>query len=105
MIVVRYATLVALVVWLGAMMGEQFGDVMRRVNVVTYACGTATVVGLFVMKFMGPPPRAFILRAAIAVIMLALTVGSTLVARGTSAALLTVNIGLGLMLLSWYVRD
>jgi hypothetical protein len=105
MIVVRYATLVALVVWLAAMMGEQFGDVMRGVNLVTYACGAATVVGLFVMKFMGPPPRAFILRAAIAVIMLALTLGSTLAARGASAALLTVNLGLGLVLLTWYIRE
>jgi uncharacterized membrane protein YwaF len=106
MIVVRYATLVALVVWLGAMMGEQFGDLLRRVHLVTYACGAATVVGLFVMKFMGPPPRAFAVRAAIAVVMLALTLGSTLlVTRDVSAALMIVNIGLGLVLLNWYVRE
>jgi hypothetical protein len=30
MIVVRYATLVALVIWLAAMVGEQFGDLLRR---------------------------------------------------------------------------
>ncbi len=63
MILVRYATLVALVIWLGAMVDERFGDLFRRAHLLTYACGAATVVGLFVLKFLGPPPMAFVLRA------------------------------------------
>ena len=106
MIVVRYATLAALVCWLGAMLGVRFADLFHRVDLVTYACGGATVVGLFVMKFMGPPPAAFVPRAAIAVLLLALTVGSALVfPREVSARLMTVNIALGFVLLIWYVRE
>ena len=106
MIVVRYATLVALVIWLGAMMGERFGDLFRRVHLVTYACGSATVVGLFVLKFMGPPPIAFVVRTSLVVLMVAIAFGSTIVGnRDLAAMLMTVNIGLGLVLLIWYVRE
>jgi hypothetical protein len=106
MIVVRYATLVALVIWLGAMVDERFGDVFRRAHLIPYACGAATVVGLFVLKFMGPPPRAFVVRAGIALLMLALGVAATFVARRDAKDLLmTINIGLGLVLLTWYVRE
>ena len=58
MIIVRYATLVALVLWLGAMINARFGNLFWRVETISYGCGLLTVVGLFVMKFMGPPPRA-----------------------------------------------
>ena len=106
MIVVRYATLVALVIWLGAMMGERFGDMFRREHLVAYACGSATLVGLFVLKFMGPPPIAFVVRSSLAVLMVAITLGSTLLGnRDLSAGLMTVNIGLGLVLLIWYARE
>ena len=106
MILVRYATLVALVIWLGAMMDARFGDLFRRAHLFTYACGAATVVGLFVLKFMGPPPTAFVVRAGIAVLMLAIAVAAALVApRDASDLLMTVNIGLGLVLLIWYVRE
>jgi hypothetical protein len=105
MILVRYATLVALVLWLGVMVDDRFGDLLRRAHLIGYGCGAATVVGLFVLKFMGPPPMAFFLRAAIAVLMLALAVAAAFVARDISNLLLTVNIGLGLVLLIWYVRE
>lgn len=105
-IVVRYATLVALVIWLGAMMGARFGNLFQRVDLVTYACGTATVVGLFALKFLGPPPMAFVVRSGIAVLMVAIALGSTLLAnRDPSALLMTADIGLGLVLLIWYVRE
>ena len=66
-------TLVALVVWLGAMIDAA----VRRpdpaaLTLILYGCGAATVVGLFVLKFIGPPPHAFVLRAGIAVLMLAI---------------------------------
>ena len=106
MIVVRYATLVALVIWLGAMVDERFGDLFRRAHLLTYACGVATVVGLFVLKFLGPPPMAFFVRAAIAILMLAIAFAAAFLApREASNVLLTVNIGLGFVLLVWYVRE
>ena len=65
-----------------------------------------TVVGLFVMKFMGPPPPAFVPRAAIASVMLLVAFASTLpAAGGYITTLIAVNIGLGLVLLCWYVRE
>ena len=105
MILVRYATLVVLVIWLGAMVDERFGDLFRRAHFVAYACGAATVVGLFVLKFMGPPPIAFVVRAAIAVLMLLLAGTAALVARDVAQLLMTVNIVLGFVLLFWYVRE
>ena len=105
MILVRYATLVALVIWLGAMVDERFGDLFRRAHLVAYACGAATVVGLFVLKFMGPPPIAFVLRAGIAILMLAIAFAAAFVAPAAADVLMTVNIGLGFVLLFWYVRE
>ena len=105
MILVRYATLVALVIWLGAMVDERFGDLFRRAHLVAYGSGAATVVGLFVLKFMGPPPIAFVLRAGIAVLMLAIAAAAPFVARDASQLLMTVDIALGFVLLIWYVRE
>jgi hypothetical protein len=109
MIVVRYATLMALVIWLGSMMGARFGELVGRFDLLAYACGAAVVVGLFVMKFLGPPPPAFIPRVAIVFLMLGIAVASaTFVARiapDLSKMLSAINIGLGLVLLFWYVRE
>jgi len=106
MIVVRYATLVALVLWLGAMLGARFGELFRRADLVAYGCGAATIVGLFVLKFMGPPPRGFVVRAAIAALMLVIAAAASLVrTRETAALLMTINITLGFVLLIWYVRE
>jgi hypothetical protein len=106
MIVVRYATLVALVLWLAVMLDVRFGELLRRADLISYGCGAATIVGLFVLKFMGPPPRAFVVRAAAAAVMLIIAVASSLAAnRGTAAMLLTINIALGFVLLIWYVRE
>ena len=103
---VRYVTLVALVLWLGAMVQERFGDVVGRAHLITYGCGAATVVGLFVLKFLGPPPTAFVLRAAIAVLMLAVAAAAAMLPnRDVAAMLMTANIALGLVLLTWYVRE
>lgn len=106
MIVVRYATLVALVIWIAAMVADRFPDVLHRTLPMTYACGAATVVGLFMLKFLGPPPLAFVMRTGIAVLMLAIGIASAFIApRDSSNLLMTVNIGLGLVLLIWYVRE
>ena len=106
MIVVRYLTLAALVVWLGAMMGAQFADLVGRIDLLGYGCGAAIVVGLFVTKFMGPPPRAFVARVAIVALMLCLAVLSTSAAAHDAARMLGgANIALGFLLLFWYVRE
>jgi len=107
MIAVRFATLAAVVVWLTALIAWRFGDLFRRLDLVSYACGTVTLVGLLVMKFVGPPPHGFIPRAAIAFVMLAIAIVSafTRVSAETASALLAVEIALGFALLTWYVRE
>jgi hypothetical protein len=107
MIAVRYITLVALVVWLGAMMGAQLGHVVGRLDLVGYGCGATLAAGLVIMKFMGPPPRGFRIRIAMVAVMLAIAAGSTaLAARGLPSSLLAgVNLACGFGLLFWYVRE
>jgi hypothetical protein len=106
MIVVRYATLAALVLWLSAMLGARFGDFLRPLPLLALACGAVTFVGLFVMKFLGPPPPAFVPRLAIVFVMLVIAATSAwLVTSATAAWLTTVNIGLGFLLLYWYTRE
>jgi hypothetical protein len=116
--------------------GALFGDILRQFYLVAYGCGALILLCLFVMKFMGPPPHAFILRAAIVAVMLALAVYAGMpvsreIARiqsqvsgpmnalprtdprrvrfdrlhATSTTLMTINMGLGLVLLYWYVRE
>ena len=102
---VRYATLVALVIWLGAMLDQRFGGLIRQAHLIPYGCGAATVVGLFVLKFMGPPPIAFVIRAGIAVLMLAIAAAAAFAPPDASNLLMTANIGLGFILLIWYARE
>ena len=104
MLLVRYVALVALVVWIGAMAAVLFADLFARPLWLASACGAVIVVCLFVMKFVGPPPRAFIPRTAITVLMLVL-VGASIVLRTAPVTLLAINLALGLVLLAWYVRE
>jgi hypothetical protein len=162
MFLVRLVALTTLVVWLGGMVvlallvapatfrvlqaqdpatgrmlaGALFGEVLRQFHLLAYACAASILVCLSVMKFVGPPPRAFVARIAIVAIMFVLAVYSGVpvsreIARiqsqvsgpvnrlpdtdarrvrfdrlhRTSTALMTVNMGLGLMLLFWYVQE
>jgi hypothetical protein len=162
MLAVRYLALMALVVWLGGMVilgllvapstfgvlqtsdpangrmldGAVFGAILRRFHLVAYACGMILFVSLFVMKFIGPPPQAFVVRAAIVFVMLLIALYSGVpvtrelahiqsqvsgpVSRlpetderrlrfdtlhRTSTMLMTINMGLGLVLLFWYARE
>jgi len=41
---------------------------------VAYVCGAVILLSLIVMKLLGPPPRAFPIRASIAALMLAVAV-------------------------------
>jgi phosphoglycerol transferase MdoB-like AlkP superfamily enzyme len=164
MLAIRYVALSALVVWLGGMIvlgllvapatfgvmqgaasdaatgrmlaGAVFGEILRRFHILAYGCGAILLACLFVMKFVGPPPQAFVARIAIVAIMLAIALYSgILVSReinqiqsqvsgpisalpqtdarrsrfdrlhGLSTTLMTINMGLGLVLLYWYVRE
>jgi len=162
MLAVRYLALTALVVWLGGMVivglivapstfgvlqaadpangrmlaGAVFGTILRRFHYVAYACGAILYIALFVMKFMGPPPQAFVLRAVVVFVMLLIAIYSGVPLtreleriqsqvtgpvnrlpetderrirfdqlHQRSTMLMTLNMGLGLVLLFWYVRE
>jgi len=110
---VRYIALAALVIWLGGMVvlgflvapatfrvlgvaaptvggflaGAVFGEVLRRFHLLAYGCGAVMMVCLFAMKFVGPPPRSFPLRAGIVAAMLAVAGYSGIVVSGEMAKL------------------
>jgi uncharacterized protein DUF4149 len=164
MVVIRYLALTVLVVWLGGMIvlgllvapstfgvlqtsaadvangrmlaGAVFGEILRRFHLLAYGCGAILLLCLLAMKFIGPPPAAFIARIGIVLLMLALDLYSGIpVSReiasiqaqvsgpmsslpqsdprkvrfdrlhSLSTTLMTVNMGLGLVLLYWYVRE
>src|SRR5437016_3528157 len=98
MLAVRYVTLLTLVVWLGGMImlgalvapltfgvlqaadptggrvlaGALFGEILRIFHLIAFGCGALMIVALLVTKFVGPPPRAVVVRIAVVVVMLAL---------------------------------
>lgn len=159
---IRFVALLALVIWLGGMIvlgllvahatfrvlqaqdpatgrvlaGALFGDILRRFYLLAYASGAVILLCLLMLRVVGPAPRAFLLRTAIVVAMLAVAGYAgvpvareiarlqsrvsgpinalpdtdplrmrfdTLHARSTT--LMTANIVLGLVLLSWYIRE
>jgi hypothetical protein len=108
MLVFRYAALAALVVWLGATAAalghELIGPVFQRVHMVGLLCGAVAIVSLFVVKFVGPPPRAFTVRAAIVFLMCAVALYAVRV-DPASTLLMAINGGLGLVLLYWYSKE
>jgi len=108
MIIVRYLALAALVVWLGSLSTLIAGDLIQRLDVLAYGCGGLIVVCLFVMKFVGPPPRAFLVRLAVVVAMLLVTAFAGLRPNGGrsgSRTLIGVDLLLGALLLTWYARE
>ncbi|OFW21991.1 MAG: hypothetical protein A3H97_02685 [Acidobacteria bacterium RIFCSPLOWO2_02_FULL_65_29] len=164
MLAIRYLALTVLVIWLGGMIvlgllvapstfgvlqtsapdpgsgrmlaGAVFGEILRRFHLLAYGCGVVLLTCLFMMKFIGPPPTAFVARAALVALMLALAVYSGVpVSReiaalqaqvsgpigalpetdarrvrfdrlhSLSTTLMTINMGLGIVLLYWYVRE
>ena len=109
MFVVRYVALIALAIWVGGMvtpfwLGAGPPRVPSLSRPLAYTCGAAALVSLFVLKFVGPPPRAFPFRAGLVVLMLAVVTyaHAMSVASGLPAAL---NIAIGLILLAWYARE
>ena len=110
MFVVRFAALVALAVWLGGMVapiwldGGVPRDLTRQTRTLGYVCGGVELVSLFIMKFVGPPPRRFPLRAGTVAVMLALLVYTSAV-HIDAALPAAINVVLILILLSWYARE
>jgi hypothetical protein len=96
MVVLRYAAIVTLVVWVGGLIvlggivapsifgvidarhvpdgrllaGAVFGEILRRFQTVTYVAGAALLLTLIVRAILGPRPRRFAWRAALTVLML-----------------------------------
>jgi hypothetical protein len=101
MVIVRYAALVALVVWLGAMQTAMALPGLDR-QWLEYACGSVLVAALLTMKLVGPPPHGFKMRIGLAAAMLGLAVVEY---RDGILPLRLVNMCLGFVSLIWYVRE
>jgi uncharacterized membrane protein len=97
MLALRYAGLLALVLWVGGLLvlgaigapsifdvlalrqvaddrvlaGAIFGETLRRFHLLSYACGAVLLVTIVIRAVLGPRPRRFAIRAAIAFLMLA----------------------------------
>lgn len=113
MLVVRYAYVLALVVWLGGMVvlgaivapttfqvlqssapetgralaGELFGSVLARFHYVAYGAGAVLIVTLLVMRLLGPKPRSFAVRFVLVAAMLGVALYSGLIVLGTIDAI------------------
>src|SRR5262245_14906296 len=101
--VVRLVTVAALVVWLGSAMQIVVGDWLRPIERVTYVCGAVMLVGLLVMKLVGPPPQGFVIRVALVALVLGVTAAGQI--WGRSVAATTMSVAVGLVLLAWYARE
>ena len=99
MLVLRYAALLALVVWVGGLValggiaapsifdviaarqiadgrmlsGALFGEMLARFTLVTYISGGVLLLSLIVRRILGPRPHRFAWRAGIGAVMLAVT--------------------------------
>jgi uncharacterized protein DUF4149 len=96
MLALRYAALLALVVWVGGLItlgavvassafdvlggagaagrqqaGALFGEILRRFHLITYGCGGVILISLMTRAILGPRPRRFAIRMSIAAVMLA----------------------------------
>ncbi len=113
MVLLRYVALLALVVWVGGLIalggiaapsdfgvigaaqiadgrllaGAVFGETLRRFTLVTYAAGTILLGTLVIRAILGPRPRRFAWRAAVATLMLATTAYAGVVVAGRIRAL------------------
>ena len=112
MLVLRYAALLALVVWIGGLValggiaapsifdviaarqvadgrvlsGALFGEMLARFTVVSYVSGGVLFLSLLTRRILGPRPHRFAWRAGLAALMLAATAyGSFVVAARITA--------------------
>jgi hypothetical protein len=106
MFAVRYVALAALVVLLSASVVASglLGGGSAQAHGIGVVCGGIVLIALFVMKFLGPPPHAFVLRAALTFAIVASSLYASQ-SSPSSAMAAKVNLGLGLVLLGWYARE
>jgi hypothetical protein len=109
MFALRYAYVLALVVWLGGMIilggivaptvfqvlqlrepetgrilaGAVFGATLARFHYVAYACGAVVLTTLLAMAVLGPRPASFAVRTTIAALMLVVALYSGIVVLGS----------------------
>jgi len=106
--VVRYVALVALVVWVGGtlrLLAELVGPSdLPPLDALATVCGAVMVACLVIMKFVGPPPAAFPIRAGVGLAMTTLALSAGVFHRATTAVL-ALNVLLGFVLLAWYARE
>ena len=108
MVLLRYAYVLALTLWLGGMIalgavvapslfatltaedptsgralaGLAFGAVLARFHYFAYAAGAVLVISLTIMALLGPRPRGFAVRTAIAGVMLGVALYSGFIVLG-----------------------
>lgn len=108
MLMLRYAYVLALTVWLGGMIvlgavvapgtfsvlpslepesgralaGAVFGAALSRFHLVAYAAGAVLLVTLVAMALLGPRPRSFAIRTGIVATMLGIALYSGLIVLG-----------------------
>ena len=108
MLALRYAYVLALVVWLGGMVvlgaivapstfqvlqtsapatgralaGELFGSILARFHYLAYAAGATLLLTLGITAVLGPRPRAFAVRLTLIMAMLVVAVYSGVVVLG-----------------------
>jgi uncharacterized membrane protein len=113
MLALRYAYVLALVVWLGGMLalgaivapatfqvlqasapaigralaGELFGQILARFHYLAYACGGVMLISLAAIAILGPRPRAFAVRLAVIATMLLIALYSGLIVLTTIDAI------------------
>ena len=109
MLAVRYLTLTALVIWVGGLVTVRWllapaSEPAGALSLAGYICGGVMLLGLLVLKFVGPPPRAFFLRTALVLLMLAAAAASTFMPQIDDLAA-TFEIVVGFALLFWYVKE
>ena len=119
MLALRYVAVLALVVWVGGLIalggiaapsifdvmsvravangrlvaGDIFGETLRRFHLVSYASGALLLLTLVARAILGPRPRRFAWRALLASAMLAVTVFSGVLRRGTASRRSSSEIG------------
>jgi hypothetical protein len=97
MLVLRFATVLAIAVWIGGLLvlgaiaappifdvvalrqvpdgrllsGAIFGEVLRRFHLISYGCGAVILIALAIRAALGPRPRRFSTRVALTMLMLA----------------------------------
>jgi hypothetical protein len=108
MVLLRYAYVLALTLWLGGMIalgavvapalfstlqtqdpqtgralaGAAFGAILSRFHYIAYAAGGLLVVTMTAMAILGPRPRSFAVRTGIAAVMLGVALYSGFIVLG-----------------------